>query len=42
VRKLAHECARLYLAIRAQMKFPALKDRAQAERELARYAELVE
>jgi glycyl-tRNA synthetase alpha chain len=42
VRKLAHDCARLYLATRTQMKFPALKDRALAEKELARYAELVE
>jgi glycyl-tRNA synthetase alpha chain len=40
VRKLAHDCAALYLATRAQMKFPSLKDRALAEKELERYAEL--
>jgi glycyl-tRNA synthetase alpha chain len=41
VRRLAHDCARLYLSTRAAMKFPALKDRALAEKELARYAELL-
>ena len=41
VRKLAHDCAKLYLTTRAKMQFPALKDRAIADRELARYAELV-
>src|SRR5207237_6459040 len=41
VRKLAHDCARLYLTTRAQMKFPALPDRALAEKELARYADLL-
>ena len=41
VRKLAHDCARLYLATRAEMKFPALKDRALAEKELSRYGELL-
>src|SRR5437763_12809213 len=40
VRKLAHDCAALYLKTRVQMKFPSLKDRTLAERELARYAEL--
>ena len=42
VRKLAHDCARLYLTTRAQMKFPALKDRALADKELSRYADLIE
>jgi glycyl-tRNA synthetase alpha chain len=42
VRKLAHDCAKLYLATRTAMKFPSLKDRALAEKELARYAELAE
>ena len=41
VRKLAHDCARLYLATRARMKFPALRDRALADKELSRYPELV-
>src|SRR5207248_111438 len=41
VRRLAHDCARLYLSTRAQMKFPALKDRALATRELARYDDLL-
>ncbi len=41
VRKLAHDCAKLYLATRAGMKFPALKDRPLAERELSRYADLL-
>jgi glycyl-tRNA synthetase alpha chain len=41
VRKLAHDCAALYLATRARMGFPALKDRALADKELSRYAELV-
>ena len=40
VRKLAHDCASLYLATRARMKFPALRDRALAEKELSRYEEL--
>jgi len=40
VRKLAHDCAKLYLATRARMKFPGLKDRALAEKELARYGDL--
>jgi glycyl-tRNA synthetase alpha chain len=42
VRKLAHDCARLYLTTRARMKFPSLQDRGLAEKELARYADLVE
>jgi glycyl-tRNA synthetase alpha chain len=42
VRKLAHDCAKLYLATRARMKFPSLKDRAVAEKELQRYANLLE
>ena len=41
VRKLAHDCASLYLSTRVRMKFPSLKDRELAERELARYAELL-
>ncbi len=41
VRRLAHDCAKLYLATRVQMKFPSLKDRALAEKELARYAGLL-
>ena len=41
VRKLAHDCAGLYLATRARMGFPSLKDRALADEELSRYAELV-
>jgi len=41
VRKLAHDCAKLYLATRARMKFPSLADRALAEKELARHAELL-
>jgi glycyl-tRNA synthetase alpha chain len=41
VRKLAHDCATLYLATRVQMRFPSLRDRALAEKELERYAELV-
>src|SRR5438067_342211 len=41
VRRLAHDCARLYLSTRARMKFPGLKDRALAEKELARYADLL-
>jgi glycyl-tRNA synthetase alpha chain len=40
VRKLAHDCAALYLATRARMKFPSLKDRALAEKELTRHAEM--
>jgi glycyl-tRNA synthetase alpha chain len=42
VRRLAHDCAKLYLATRVQMKFPSLRDRALAEKELARYAGLLE
>jgi hypothetical protein len=42
VRKLAHDCAALYLTTRAQMGFPALKDRALADKELSRYAGLLE
>jgi glycyl-tRNA synthetase alpha chain len=42
VRKLAHDCAALYLTIRARMGFPSLKDRALLDRELQRYAGLVE
>src|ERR1700682_2182597 len=41
VRKLAHDCAKLYLATRAGMKFPGLKDSSLAERELSRYADLL-
>ena len=41
VRRLAHDCAKLYLATRARMKFPSLADRALAEKELARHAELL-
>jgi len=41
VRKLAHDCAKLYLATRAAMKFPALRDRSSVERELSRYADLL-
>ena len=40
VRKLAHDCAALYLATRARLGFPSLKDRALADRELARHHEL--
>ena len=39
---LAHDCAKLYLSTRARMKFPALKDGARVEKELARYAPLLE
>jgi len=42
VRKLAHDCAKLYLATRARMKFPALADRDLAEKELGRYADLLD
>jgi glycyl-tRNA synthetase alpha chain len=42
VRKLAHDCARLYLTTRARMQFPSLPDRSLAEKELAKYAELLE
>src|SRR5439155_1665538 len=37
----ADDCAKLYLATRARMKFPSLADRALAEKELARHAELL-
>jgi len=39
VRKLAHDCAALYLASRTRLGFPALRDRPYAEAERARYAE---
>jgi len=39
VRKLAHDCAALYLATRTRLGFPALGDRAHAQAEGARYAE---
>ncbi|HEY6050761.1 MAG TPA: glycine--tRNA ligase subunit alpha, partial [Thermoanaerobaculia bacterium] len=40
VRKLAHDCAALYLASRAAMEFPSLPDRKLAKEETARHAEL--
>jgi len=39
VRKLAHDCAALYLATRARLAFPGLRDRAQAEAEVQRYVQ---
>jgi glycyl-tRNA synthetase alpha chain len=41
VRKLAQDCARLYLATRAQLGFPALRDRAKAEQEMERLKDLL-
>jgi transcriptional accessory protein Tex/SPT6 len=37
VRKLAHDCASLYLATRARLRFPGLRDEARAAAEVARY-----
>jgi glycyl-tRNA synthetase alpha chain len=39
VRKLAHDCAALYLATRARLGFPGLRDKARAEAEVQRYAQ---
>jgi glycyl-tRNA synthetase alpha chain len=39
VRKLAHDCAALYLASRAALGFPSLSDRKLAQEEAERYAE---
>jgi hypothetical protein len=39
VRKLAHDCASLYLATRARLGFPGLRDRSHAQAEGARYAQ---
>jgi glycyl-tRNA synthetase alpha chain len=39
VRKLAHDCAALYLATRARLGFPGLRDRERAAAEVQRYAQ---
>jgi glycyl-tRNA synthetase alpha chain len=42
VRRLAHDCARLYLDTRRRMVFPSLKNRLVAEAEARHYAKILE